>query len=67
MSIREQGEYGTGQFDQSGTKSIGTTKRPGEVAMTPVNGVTHCRASVAQAVVLMCLNSELSVLLDVLC
>ena len=67
MSIREQGEYGTGQFDQSGTKSIATTKRPGEVAMTPVNGVTRCRASVAQAVVLMCLNSELSVLLDVLC
>ncbi len=67
MSIREQGEYGTGQFDQLGMKSIGTMRHPGRVNMTPVNGVTRCRASVAQAVILMCLNSELSVLLDVLC
>ncbi len=67
MSIREQGEYGTGQFDQSGMKSIGIMRHPGKLAMTPVNGVTHCHASVAQAVVLMCLNSELSVLLVVLC
>lgn len=35
--------------------------------MTPVNGVTHCHASVAQDVVLMCLSAELYVLLDVLC
>ncbi len=35
--------------------------------MTSVNGVTRCHASVAQTVILMCLSSELSVLLDVLC